>query len=445
METISSCEKSRSREMAFIVSLVLLFAFTILEIHIIKVFLFRGQLIHSVTSKELIFIFYIAFSFAFLRGRIVDVLKAYKYLWIALTAFLISFGISARLSSEFKLSAQAWAKYCVQMFLFFALALQLDSRYRLEFTGKLLYRIAVVIAVLGIAETIWPAQFRNIVMPFKQDMVIKFSPRVSTVFLIPHFAATYMAIGLFFGTWFYTEKLISKWEYFLTLPFCLYILGSTGCRAAWLAFVAVALGAVIITGSRGRRAIYVWVVFLFLLINLNNGVFSHTMNIKSPAGNYIGYVRKVEEALKAQDTIDSAVMRVELWKTALRMTRLHPVFGIGAGMFRYSYPQYSEIIYKDRLYGLLTAHNLALNILAEGGISAFVIFLLFILFLIPYLIRPWPELMSVLPFIGVLITEMFDAQLEAGEMALLFWACLAFALQAKKYMSRGKGSGAGSA
>ena len=83
----------------------------------------------------------------------------------------------------------------------------------------------------------------------------------------------------------------------------------------------------------------------------------------------------------------------------------------------------------------LTAHNLFLNLLAEGGAVNILAVVLLGIAVLPYLIRPLRSLVEVLPVVLIVITQLFDASLEAGEMAMLLWTCLAFAMAGKKYVS----------
>jgi O-antigen ligase len=60
------------------------------------------------------------------------------------------------------------------------------------------------------------------------------------------------------------------------------------------------------------------------------------------------------------------ILRFDLWRGALDITRDHPVLGVGAGEFGHAYRSYRDPAYLDNRFS--TSHNFYLNTLAETGI-----------------------------------------------------------------------------
>ena len=76
-------------------------------------------------------------------------------------------------------------------------------------------------------------------------------------------------------------------------------------------------------------------------------------------------------------TEDSAVSRVELAKSGLRMWKDYPIFGVGQDNFRYIVRQYYEIPGSRQR----VAHNTYIQVLSEGGAVTFLFFILFLFLL----------------------------------------------------------------
>jgi probable O-glycosylation ligase (exosortase A-associated) len=67
----------------------------------------------------------------------------------------------------------------------------------------------------------------------------------------------------------------------------------------------------------------------------------------------------------------SAMGRLAAWQTALNMTKAHPVFGVGYGMFQRNYWFFASGAEHE---GKRVAHNAYLQILAECGVPAFCLY-----------------------------------------------------------------------
>ncbi len=80
---------------------------------------------------------------------------------------------------------------------------------------------------------------------------------------------------------------------------------------------------------------------------------------------------------------DSDEGRLDIWRSAIEMTRDHPLNGIGPGLFGRTLREYRDPdLAQDKV---VSAHNLPLHVLAETGIPGFLI----LIWLLVYLGRVW--------------------------------------------------------
>ena len=78
-------------------------------------------------------------------------------------------------------------------------------------------------------------------------------------------------------------------------------------------------------------------------------------------------LKRYESIPTAAATDYSAIGRLQAWRTALAMTRDHPLFGVGPLNFLTSFPHYSP-------YHVREAHNAFLALMAESGIPSCLLF-----------------------------------------------------------------------
>ena len=75
----------------------------------------------------------------------------------------------------------------------------------------------------------------------------------------------------------------------------------------------------------------------------------------------------------------SAMIRVATNKAALNMVKRHPLFGVGAGNFPYTFFDYTPDDLKKWVEPGINSHNLTLQVASETGIIGLVIFLLLVI------------------------------------------------------------------
>lgn len=74
----------------------------------------------------------------------------------------------------------------------------------------------------------------------------------------------------------------------------------------------------------------------------------------------------------------AAQSRIDLWKAGLQMFVDHPLTGVGQGNFLWISPRYTSNYYRVWTGEGYVAHNIFIQLLAEGGIQALLVFLAFV-------------------------------------------------------------------
>ncbi|MCA9002449.1 MAG: putative O-glycosylation ligase, exosortase A system-associated, partial [Planctomycetes bacterium] len=149
----------------------------------------------------------------------------------------------------------------------------------------------------------------------------------------------------------------------LMVPLCAMTVISTRSRGGTLSLAF--MGALIIWRSRNR------------LIGIILGIFAVVVVVAFAPDEYkerLGTIQTYEED-------GSAMGRIRAWKVALRMIEAHPMFGVGFNRFSQNHLTFEPHPTLGQLNGdsALVAHNSYLQIWAEGGTPAFLIYLSLIL------------------------------------------------------------------
>ncbi|HHT9125416.1 MAG TPA: O-antigen ligase family protein [Candidatus Brocadiia bacterium] len=76
------------------------------------------------------------------------------------------------------------------------------------------------------------------------------------------------------------------------------------------------------------------------------------------------------------ETADSASLRIELWKSGLKMVKDNPLFGVGVNCFPRAIGTIYNLPFRGYQQGWFTAHNSFILIMAEVGIFAFLCYIL---------------------------------------------------------------------
>ncbi len=247
--------------------------------------------------------------------------------------------------------------------------------------------------------------------------------RIYSVFTNPNIYAEYLVNTFFIalGLLATNKRKIGK---ILLALFCLaitYQIILTYSRGAWITY-AVGLGLFLLA--------YNWkFIAAFIPLGIGAVVLSPAV-IKQRLGSIINGF---------QDS--SFYYRVEIWKNAIEMIKVHGLTGLGYGY--QSFHQYYAH-YKTPGYNATHSHNLFLQVWLESGILGFMLFIYIILSSIAYNLRAIiksgiagasKELISLAIIIAILLHGMIDYTLFDYRISFQFWVALsltAFSVKEKR-------------
>jgi putative inorganic carbon (hco3(-)) transporter len=202
---------------------------------------------------------------------------------------------------------------------------------------------------------------------------------------------------------------------------CTVALAATLSRSSWLGLVAATLVLAVVWPER-RRYIAVFVGVLAVLVLV------------------VGLAGPIGARLAATDTGPFAMLanRWSVWQSAVAMTVDHPLFGIGVDNFQNFDPNYGN-------FGINHAHNLFLNIAAERGIPALLVFGFLIVTLFRTLASSLRSAQSTMEraliagflatFAGYLVHSIFEVSYYDHKVLLLFWLLVGVAASTPRLLS----------
>lgn len=278
------------------------------------------------------------------------------------------------------------------------------------------------------------------------DISKEFGARPVSTFGNPNFLASFVLLFLPYSFLLFLqaknkqENLISG---FITLVLSLFIVIS-GTRSAWIGIAACTILFFILSGEFRKiflnKFIKIFVLFLifcactFALISglRNKGI--------SAPGARISEVKQVFDikniSLESKNLIQPLHQRLMMWHCALDNFKNSPLFGKGVNSFQLNYPYcQGKLIAKNPSLDKINmqannAHNEYLEILSDGGVISFAIYVFlwvsfFVLFgkKIKTLGKEEKYFYLVLVFglIGVLVDNLFNITLRTLLVSFAFW------------------------
>ena len=171
-----------------------------------------------------------------------------------------------------------------------------------------------------------------------------------------------------------------------TMLLSLVALGMTFSRASWLALAVSGIaGALLyawtrpVLGSESaatrRRTAALLTAALIIALGVAGAITSRT-----PMGSRI--ITRVREIANMKETGNAA--RIEAWRLGIHMASTRPLVGVGTDQFGWEFPAYRTPAYYRLEYGNVppTAHNVAINVLANQGVPGLLVGILIVVFCI---------------------------------------------------------------
>ncbi len=205
-----------------------------------------------------------------------------------------------------------------------------------------------------------------------------------------------------------STKKATRFNYFLLMLVLLFGSVIAHERAPWIAFV---LSGTVITflSSRGkkRRALMVKFAVAILLVMVV------VASIPALRESLISRITEVQSHEVGRNTLLSRLM---VWGLALHLFQSHPILGVGPKNFVLLSPQFLDLSETGWIEGA-DAHNVWLQVLAEGGIVGFLAYVPFCLGILglAYSKLRNPDWADVRPFlVGYLAYQLFMMILSNG-------------------------------
>jgi O-antigen ligase len=323
-------------------------------------------------------------------------------------------------------------KYCLYVTMFFLVLVFVDSHRRMRLLVKLIMFVGLAEGVYGLLNTltgieyIWwsPKEYyrgfvtgtfinRNhlaghleIVIPLTLGLLMAGQGRAR------YYSSFKVKLRDFFSFVLEGEGRIAV--YLLIMFAALFLTGSRGGVAAmFAALLIVFLIAIIVKGrSSGEARFAPFILVMALLASLWLGLGSLPDRYEETGGD-IG-------------------ARVNVWKPALELSGNYPVFGSGAGTFKYIFPMHED----GSLYGYYDhAHNDYLELLTDQGVIGFMLLgaaiaMLMIKILMGFVKRRDPLMRSMLfaslvGSVSLLLHALVDFNFQIPANAAYFYVILA--------------------
>ncbi|MCK5362868.1 MAG: O-antigen ligase family protein, partial [Gammaproteobacteria bacterium] len=200
----------------------------------------------------------------------------------------------------------------------------------------------------------------------------------------------------------------SRWQIAATVIATVVAVLAAGARSAWITVVVILLAyGVLLWRRRGRFPLP---LFAFVLAGsvlvvgaLWAGSERFATRLESAVGAFTGTTVTIR---------DPVAHRVWIWRGAVNMIEANPVNGVGAGGFRYAFPDYAAaddpFWNMDPPFNPYHSHQLWLEILSESGlVGALGLFALLTLLLVAGIRAPASARSIMLPYALCLLAAYF--------------------------------------
>ncbi|HRY59880.1 MAG TPA: O-antigen ligase family protein [Patescibacteria group bacterium] len=256
----------------------------------------------------------------------------------------------------------------------------IDNKLKLQKTIKVLLSSAVVFSIFGLFQFVGGMfGLPNAITGLSEryDKLVLGFPRIQSTFIEPLYFANYLMVPIMVALFFLMKKVEKKKSWYFVLLFLLFIgvmvLTISKGAIASLAVVLVLIFIFQIRSIFSRTNIpYLLGIITFLVI-VTGGMYAVLQSSIDFEKNY----KKVYDVL----TGGSITERQEAYDVALEAFNDNKLIGIGVGNFG---PYFAGYPTSAPDYGWAIVNNQYLEILAELGLTGFMVFFIFILSIFYY-------------------------------------------------------------
>ena len=208
--------------------------------------------------------------------------------------------------------------------------------------------------------------------------------------------------------WEHAARYWSRWQVATVVIATVIAVLAAGTRSAWITVIVILLAYGVLFLHRGQRfpPRFVAVVLggaVFSVAALWTGSEHFASRLENAVGAFTGSTTVTQNAIGH---------RMWIWRGAVNMIEANPVNGVGAGGFRYAFPEYAAegdpFVIADPPISPSHSHQLWLEILAESGlVGALGLFALLTLLLVTGIRAPASARRIMLPYALCLLAANF--------------------------------------
>jgi O-antigen ligase len=205
-------------------------------------------------------------------------------------------------------------------------------------------------------------------------------------------------------------------------------------RPASALFLAIALGAVFLSLSRGGYFALAVMALILAVVNRYRWYLLPAVVVVGAAMSRVPPIAsRIAHEFNLSDPNNTFVSRVNLWEATLRMLRDHPIFGGGLFGFARSIQAYRGGVYEENL---IYPHNIVLNMWTETGLLGLAAFLWLLVQTFRVSWTGWTsgpqawramQLGIVLAMVAIIVHGLVDVPYFKNDLALEFWTLLGLA------------------
>lgn len=342
-------------------------------------------------------------------------LRRHARLLAAATALLLWTWVSAAASPKPDVALRIAAKSTLYAVTFLALLVLFDGEERSRRSLRALFTFLVVLAFLGVAESLFPESL--LFRLFRDDRSLTILPRISSILPWPNPYGVLMAAGVALSEGMVAARLLAARPALLASLLFLTQVAQSGSRNAW-AVTTLVLLAMAWRALRRRTSLRSLALAAFFgagLVLLPVAAFQLRIERSSPVarallpGKYVG-------SPSLADPMLSLNLRGRIWRQAVECIPYQPVLGLGPGVFtRFATP---SILNRQGL----NTHCLPLNLAVDLGLAGLALGLLVLVALRP---ARWLALPAGGALALLLAGQLVDCFLYEPATLLVMMSCAA--------------------